>query len=108
MQFPHQTVLGEVVSDKLISTVRRHCLQLCYKEKQKKSFLKGSVLPVPKYGIAGPSCRGKRRQKRNGPFPGDIQDQTGACSVHLDGAVDVLFIAGELGWMVFKDPFQLK
>jgi len=48
-------------------------------------------------------------QRRSGnSILGDTQGQAGGGSEQIDLAVVALFIARELDWMTFKDPFQLK
>jgi len=39
------------------------------------------------------------------PLPGDTEGQVGRGPEHLMAS---LFIAGELDWMTFKGPFQLR
>lgn len=47
-------------------------------------------------------------QKGGGsPVLGDVQGQDGSGSEQPYLAVD-MFTAGDLGWMAFRDPFQLK
>ena len=60
------------------------------------------------YGKGGEALAQVARRGSGCPFLGDFQDQAGWGSEHLMELYVSLFTAGELDWITFEGPFQLK